>query len=227
MNVDLVDWLRLSNGTAVKVWGPPWREGRVLWKWNEDDLVCIQLDGQRLGMLCGLAVYDWWRMEMMIFLIGECMMFLTTEYALTFHAEDPKWRIEILKDKPRDCRDIQPPLQFVMAKRKHLALDTMTVNTGLLVLSSDSDSDYEQVDDPEEEQEVVDENQYIELLDLTAVTGSKRRRRQRLNKVKIVKMQKNKLQRVTSKRKKKRRRRKHKRGHSSGGHRGRSSVLYR
>eukprot|EP01083_Nonionella_stella_P046923 125640_1 len=166
--LELID--QLHHGTPIKIWGPPWREGRVLWKWNEDDLVCIQLNGQRL------------------------------QYAQTFHVNDLKWKISILKDKPHDIVDISPPLQFIMAKSKYLALPNHVINSGLLIIDSqaDSDSDLDSIVDSnpvsEHENEAV-----IEILDITQEEPCKR---QKLNKVKIIKMKKREI--YTKKRKKKR-----------------------
>ena len=142
---------------------------------NAVDLVCIQLDGQRI------------------------------ENSQTFHAHDPKWKLEILSKQAHDTRGIQPPLQFAMAKSKHLTLPNEVMNSGLLVLSDDDEEQHSQYEEEELNDAEQDGGTVIEILDLT---GLSRPQRQKLNKVKVLRMQKQQqlLRRRSGKRKLEKRR---------------------
>ena len=179
-DMPLID--RLHNGTKVKLWGPPWRKGRVLWKWNESDLVCIQLNDQRL------------------------------EYAQTYHVNDEKWKIQILDGESSDNTDIQPPLQFIMAKRKYLALSNEVINSGLLVVSSDSDSNSEQecVENEEKQQNNKHNDDVVQVIDITSNenTTTINRKKQRLNKIKIINMKQIKFKKISPSKQPKKKRKK-------------------
>lgn len=78
---------RLENGTPIKIWGPPWRYGRILWKWNDNDLVCIQFNGQNI------------------------------ENCKTYHAHNKRWKLTILSNEKSNSNGCRPPPMLKMAKQ--------------------------------------------------------------------------------------------------------------
>ena len=90
---------KLENGTPIKVWGPPWRYGRILWKWNDGDLVCIQFNGQNI------------------------------ENCKTFHAHNKRWKITILSNEKPDSNGCIPPPMLKMAKQTDITLNINLISS--------------------------------------------------------------------------------------------------
>merc|ERR1712129_20671 len=88
----------LENGTPIKIWGPPWRYGRILWKWCDSDLIAVQFNGQ---------------------MVANCK---------TFHAHDRRWKLTILSHVKPDKQGCIAPPSLTMAKPIDVTLNYAKIN---------------------------------------------------------------------------------------------------
>eukprot|EP01083_Nonionella_stella_P171983 588832_1 len=124
---------RLKNGTPVKIWGPPWRYGRVLWRWNDGDLVCVQFNGQNI------------------------------ENCKTFHAHNKRWKITILAHDRPDTTGCVPPPTLTMAKSMDVTLKIDLVSSDSEHDSEDDVIMPPKEPKPEPKQEVQTEKEGAEM----------------------------------------------------------------